>query len=273
MNPIPDWLVSQFPRSACYNFAWQIENSFGGNPVWLTEWLTEKVPLKPGMRVLDLGCGRAKSSFFLAREFGVHVTAVDLWISATENLQRIRHAGLEEQILPLHCDARALPFAAESFDAIVSLDAYFYFGTDAHYLNYLANYVKPEGWIGIAGAGLMQEVTGEVPEHLQANWAEGYWCLHAADWWRRHWDVTGLVDVATSDAMPDGGRVWLEWHRLAHPDNEVEIKSLEIDAGRYMGYTRTIAQRRPGAKLEEWLWHNQIRTLPVTFDPLPILPE
>jgi len=110
------------------------------------------MPLKPGMRVLDLGCGRAKSSVFLAREFGVQVTAVDLMITATENLQRIRQAGLEGQITPLQCDARALPFAAEAFDAIIAIDSFFYFGTDALYLNYLANFVREGGWIGMAGA-------------------------------------------------------------------------------------------------------------------------
>jgi cyclopropane fatty-acyl-phospholipid synthase-like methyltransferase len=34
--------------------------------------------LKPSMRVLDLGCGRAMSSIFLHREFDVQVWAVDL---------------------------------------------------------------------------------------------------------------------------------------------------------------------------------------------------
>jgi hypothetical protein len=32
--------------------------------------------------VLDLGCGRASSSIFLRREFGVQVWAADLWFSA-----------------------------------------------------------------------------------------------------------------------------------------------------------------------------------------------
>jgi cyclopropane fatty-acyl-phospholipid synthase-like methyltransferase len=43
--------------------------------LWLTEWLAEALDLRPGMRVLDLGCGRAMSSVFLRREFGVQVWA------------------------------------------------------------------------------------------------------------------------------------------------------------------------------------------------------
>jgi len=37
------------------------------------------------MRVLDLGCGKALSSIFLAKEYGTQVWATDLWISATDN--------------------------------------------------------------------------------------------------------------------------------------------------------------------------------------------
>ena len=116
--------------------------------------------LRPGMRVLDLGCGRASSSIFLRREFGVQVWATDLWFSASENIQRIRDAGVEDGVFPIHADARSLPFAAEFFDAIVCIDSFFYYGTDDLYLNYLARFVKPGGQVGIAGAGLMQEIEG-----------------------------------------------------------------------------------------------------------------
>jgi len=34
--------------------------------------------LRPGMRVLDLGCGTALTSIFLAREYDVEVWATDL---------------------------------------------------------------------------------------------------------------------------------------------------------------------------------------------------
>lgn len=51
------------------------------NAMWLIEILCEKMDLKPGMRVLDMGCGKGLTSIFLAKEFGVTVFANDLWIS------------------------------------------------------------------------------------------------------------------------------------------------------------------------------------------------
>ena len=61
------------------------QRSGGANSLWVTEWLTTAMDLRPGMRVLDLGCGRASSSIFLHREFGLQVWATDLWFSAAEN--------------------------------------------------------------------------------------------------------------------------------------------------------------------------------------------
>src|SRR2546428_3814160 len=229
-------LVSErFPRSSKYHPGVIANASGGANALWLTEWLTAALDLRPGMRVLDLGCGRASSSIFLRREFGVQVWATDLWFSASENIQRIRDAGVEDGVFPLHADARSLPFAADFFDAILCVDSFYYFGTDDLYLNYLARFVKPDGPIGIAGAGLMREIEGDLPAHLRAWWTQDLWCLHSAAWWRRHWERTGIMVIEVADTMPDGWQRWLDWHRAVAPDNEPEITALEADRGGYLG--------------------------------------
>ncbi len=73
-------LVSKrFPRAAKYNPDWVLASVSGAaNPLWLSEWLAAAMDLRPDMRVLDLGCGRAASSIFLRREFGAQVWATDL---------------------------------------------------------------------------------------------------------------------------------------------------------------------------------------------------
>src|SRR4026209_992869 len=165
MTPDERFLSERFPRSSRYHPEWVIAGVSGGaNSLWMVERLAEALDLRPGMRVLDLGCGRAMSSIFLRREFGVQVWATDLWCNASENFQHIRDAGVEDGVFPIHADARSLPFATEFFDAIVSIDSFFYYGTDDLYLSYLARFVKPGGQLGIAGAGLMQEIEGSVPE-------------------------------------------------------------------------------------------------------------
>jgi ubiquinone/menaquinone biosynthesis C-methylase UbiE len=245
-------MTTSFPRAAKYDPAWLTANVSGGaNALWLAEWLTSAMDLRPGMRVLDLGCGRAVSSVFLRREFGVQVWATDLWFSASENLQRVRDAGVDDGVFPIHADARSLPFAAEFFDAAVCIDSFPYYGTDDLYLGYLARLVKPRGAIGIAGAGWMREIDGEVPGHLREWWTNDLCCIHSAEWWRRHWERTGIVDIERADTMPDGWQRWLEWQKLIAPDNHAEIKALEADRGAYLGYVRVVAHRRADVKLAE----------------------
>jgi cyclopropane fatty-acyl-phospholipid synthase-like methyltransferase len=246
-------LVSErFPRSSKYSPEWVIANASGAaNSLWMAEWLAEALDLRPGMRVLDLGCGRASSSIFLRREFGVQVWACDLWFSASENVQRIRDAGVGDGVFPVHADARSLPFAAEFFDAIVSIDSFIYYGTDDLYLNYLARFVKPGGEVGIAGAGLLREIDGALPDHLGEWWTQDLWCLHSAVWWRRHWERTGIMDSLAADTMADGWQRWLEWLRAVAPDNEEEIRTIEADGGAYLGYVRLVGRRNGQTKLAD----------------------
>ena len=260
-------LSERFPRSSQYHPDWVLGNASGGaNSLWVTEWLASALDLRPDMRVLDLGCGRASSSIFLRREFGVQVWATDLWFSVAENMQRIQDAGVEDGVFPLHADARSLPFAPGFFDAIVCVDSIYYFGTDDLYLNDLARFVKPGGPVGIAGAGLIREIEGSPPDHLRSWWTNDLWCLHSAAWWRWHWERTGIMDIDVADTMSDGWQVWLDWQRAVAPDNEAEIKALEADGGNYLGYVRLVGRRNDQAKLTD-----PIVSLPAQYTKKPLL--
>ena len=85
-----------------------------------------------------------------------------------------------------------------------------------------------------------------MPEQLRAWWEPSLWCLHSAAWWRRHWERTELVSVENAESMPDGWRLWLDWHRAVAPENATEIDAIEADAGRVLTYVRAIA--RGGAR-------------------------
>ena len=163
-------MSDRFPHASGYNPEWVLAGVSGGaNPLWLTEWLSEALDLRSGMRVLDLGCGRAVSSIFLHREFGVQVWATDLWFSATESIRRVRDAAIEDGVIPIRAEARLLPFSEEFFDAVVSIDSFMYYGTDDLHLNYLAGFVKPGRSVGIALAGFMGRLTAIYP----ATWPSG----------------------------------------------------------------------------------------------------
>jgi cyclopropane fatty-acyl-phospholipid synthase-like methyltransferase len=242
---------TRFPRSAKYDLSWVAANQMGPNSLWLAEALCEMMDLKPGMRVLDLGCGKAITSVFLAKEFGVQVWAADLWISASENWQRIRAAGLDQQIFPLHCEAHTLPFADEFFDAAVSLDAYHYFGTnDLYYGWYFNRLLKPGGKLGILVPGVREEIeTDAPPAYLQPYWNWDYYTFHCPNWWRRNFTRSGTVEVTHAAWLEDGWKYWLAWQEyLGEKENQnlhnSETEMLRVDQGKLLGFSRVVVRKK-----------------------------
>ncbi|WP_333816528.1 cyclopropane-fatty-acyl-phospholipid synthase family protein [Tabrizicola sp.] len=78
-----------------------------------------KLLLKPGMRVLDIGCGFGTLALTLARDHGVHVTGITLsQVQLAEARQRAREAGLEGQVEFRLQDYRRV---TERFDRVVSV--------------------------------------------------------------------------------------------------------------------------------------------------------
>ena len=238
----------RFPLSNKYDPDWILDNSMGINALWLTEWLCEAIDLKPGMKVLDLGCGKAISSIFLAKEFGVEVWAYDLWIEATDNWNRIRQQGLGDRIYPIHGDARDMPFAEWFFDAIICVDSYIYFGTDDLYLNYMQKILTPGGILGIVLPGLMKDFEDGVPEHLKDFWGQDCWSWHTIDWWKKLWDRTGLVDIKAADTMPEGCMLYVKWKEAQDKAGKnpwpQDTAILKKDAGEYVGFIRLAANKK-----------------------------
>jgi arsenite methyltransferase len=94
-------------------------------PLWSAPFglmLLERVPLKPGMVVLDVGAGTGFLTVELAQRCGptAQVIAVDPWKAAMDRLRsKVEHLGLPNVVL-LERDAAALDLPGESVDLIVS---------------------------------------------------------------------------------------------------------------------------------------------------------
>ena len=260
-------LCDRFPRSSKYHPDWILASASGGaNSLWLTEWLAEALDLRPGMRVLDLGCGRAASSIFLRREFGVQVWATDLWFSASENLQRIRDAGVEDGVFPIHADARSLPFAAEFFDAIVS-HRLVPLLRDRRPVPELPRPVREAGRPGrrSPGPGWCRRSTAPSPSTCGSGGPR----ISGACIRRRGGGGTGSGPASWTSNWPTPcptAGAGLDWQQAVAPDKRREIKAIEADRGRYLGYVRAIGRRRPDVKLDE-----PIVSVPMAYTKAPLL--
>ena len=165
----------------------------GPNSFRLLDELIQKRPADVCFdRTLDLGCGYALTSMFLANETEAKdVFAFDLWIAATENLKRIRENGLEEKIIPIHGDAMEMPFGEEYFDTIVSVDAYHYFGCEKGVFGQkILPFLKKGGYAMIAVPGIKEVPQGEMWE-LFTTWAsdDDWKCFKTVEWWENYFNI------------------------------------------------------------------------------------
>ena len=233
-------LDGKYPLAAKYDPAWQLENEMGSPCLWLTEALTRKMDLHPGMRVLDMGCGKAVSSIFLAKEFGVQVYANDLWVSASENWTRIREAGQEKFVIPIQAEAHDLPYADGFFDAAVSINAYQIFGTaDTYFNDYFGRLVRTGGQIGLALPGLYAEFEGLVPDYLAEHWWPDLYNFHSFDWWKTYFLRCGTVDIECVDDFDgEGNAIMMKWEPI--PDR---IRLVRADRGRNLSWIRMVLKK------------------------------
>jgi len=171
-------------------------------------------------RTLDLGCGMALTSVFLAKETPAKtVYAFDLWINATDNLKRIRDLSLEDRIVPIHGDALDMPFARDWFDAVVSVDAYHYFGCkEGIFADRILPFVRHGGSVLIAVPGLREEPRGEL-RALFETWAEGddALCFKTINWWKnlleKECGDRCDISVLEADCFDEA---WEDWFNTGH---------------------------------------------------------
>jgi len=218
----------------------------GPNALRMVKELTAKLNLRPGMRIMDLGCGQGITSLFLAEEYKVTVFAVDLWIPATENYRRFLQWGIDSQIIPIHADANALPFADGYFDAVVSVDSYHYFGREADYLEKkLAPLVKPDGVIALAFPGLKREMERPSPAMLLSWDEEAMKTIRSGQWWREYLSKAQNTSVLEVSELACCDQAWRDWLVCEeNPYARGDRSAMEAGAGKDMNLLAAVLKRK-----------------------------
>jgi cyclopropane fatty-acyl-phospholipid synthase-like methyltransferase len=244
--------MSDYPELSEYSWEACHQGSLGSGALFLASEMAQKLELEAGMRVLDLGCGLGASSIFLAKHYAVTVFAADSQVSPSVNWQNVQRAGLKGRVIPVRMDARNIFFPEGYFDAVFSMNAYLYFGTDDLYLPYLIKFLRTSGRICIAGPCYAEELEPDTPDELIEDESFAY---HSPQWWDNHFSKTGLVDLLSCQEHPKGREFWLDMIRWivedtqskeeAYPDFLLhDIAMLLSDQRRFVTYFLLLAEKR-----------------------------
>lgn len=96
------------------------EFHIGGRPA--TKEVLDRLALRPGSQVLDIGCGIGGPARFAASAYGVRVCGIDLTADYVEIGQTLSQwVGLAEQVSLRQASATSLPFTQGTFDAAYML--------------------------------------------------------------------------------------------------------------------------------------------------------
>lgn len=215
------------------------ERMMGPNPIKLAEELLQGHRIAPGACVMDLGSGQGITSLFLAKEYGFRVFAADLWSDPGENMRFFEREGLSSaQIVPIHADANDLPFATAFFDAVVSIDAYHYFGRDARFLGEkLLPYVKRGGDVYIAVPGMKRDCHDDLPPVLLLSWTpEDLQTIRDVAYWEGLLRQTPEAQVLCICEMQSNEAVWGDWLACDNDYARGDRKAMQAGGGAFLNF-------------------------------------
>ncbi len=187
------------------------------------EHICRKLHLKPGEKLLDIGCGWGSLAFYAAQNYEVSVVGVTLSDKQAAYAQaKVEALGLSRQVSIQMSDYRSL--ADESFDKVVSVGMFEHVG-ETHlpeYFSHVYNLLKPGGLFlnhGISRRGQSSDlplVKGMKSDHRSAP---------GSSYFERK--VLGLGSFSQQYIFPDGELVPVSEANLIAEAAGFELRDVE----------------------------------------------
>ncbi|MFC4112863.1 methyltransferase domain-containing protein [Nonomuraea zeae] len=118
--------------------------------------------------VLDVGCGTGGPGRLAVRETGCSVAGVTVSRSQVEQAHRTAvREGVAGRLRVQRADAMALPFPAESFDAVLALESIFHMADRRRAFAEISRVLRPGGRVAITDIVRVGPMTGALGAHIQ----------------------------------------------------------------------------------------------------------
>lgn len=196
-----------------------------------TDALMERAAITPADRVLDVGCGVARTAIEIARRCNAQVTAADISALMLDRASaNVAAAGFEELVTVERGDILALPYPDDHFDVVVA-EAVTMFVDRERAASELARVAKPGGrvlateffWREPPSPEAREIFLGQVCPGLEFDTVEDWERIYRSGGLSGLWTDTGPFEMMTPRAfLSDEGTLRslaIMGHVLARPAN------------------------------------------------------
>ena len=154
-------LRTQYQNATNINARIALHRDFSVNPEGWFPWLFRQMPLKPGMHVLELGCGNG--ALWLENLSQIPSEISILLSDSSEGMVReVQHKLSEDQRFSFQTiEMDHIPYPDQSFDLVIANHVLFYSNELDQTLKEIRRVLKPEGVLAAStyGAKHMKEIT------------------------------------------------------------------------------------------------------------------
>jgi tocopherol O-methyltransferase len=173
----------------------------------LIEHLAALANIKPGSRILDIGCGLGGSSLFLAKKFHASVTGITI---SSVQVEMAKRAATEQ-----HLDANFLLMDAEAmifdhqFDVLWSVESISHYQDRQKFFDSAAKFLKPGGTFAITDWFKKENLTPAETRRLIEPIEKGMFVeLQIMDDYEKYFRSNGLQILRREILTENCARTW-----------------------------------------------------------------